>query len=56
MSEAVTFSSTNMLEAYRGIRPIVTALSFLFASAERSACNALPDAKKLRLQGVSTNV
>lgn len=50
-NESVSFTSEGILAAYRGIRPIVTALSYSFASAERSAFNAQPNAAALRLEG-----
>ncbi|MBL8267046.1 serine hydrolase, partial [Steroidobacter sp.] len=51
-NEAVSFTSDGILAAYRGIRPVVTALSYSFASAERSGFNALPNAKALRVEGM----
>lgn len=49
--ESVTFTAVDIAAAYRGLRPIVTALSFSFASPERSAFNAQPNAAQLRLEG-----
>lgn len=50
--ETVTFSANDVVAAYRGIGPIVTALAFSFADAESSVVDRLPNAPALRQQGM----
>lgn len=50
-NETVSFTAKDILDAYRGIRPIVSALAFSFSDATQSAFNAQPDARMLKLQG-----
>ena len=51
-NETVSFVASDMVDAYRRIRPIVTALSFSFSDAELAAFNAQPNAADLRFKGM----
>jgi hypothetical protein len=51
-NEQVSFTASNMVAAYNGMGPIVTALAFSFSDAEFSAFNTQPDAGQQRQKGM----
>lgn len=51
-NETVSFVATDMADAYRRMRPIVTALSFSFSDAELAAFKAQPNASELEFKGM----
>jgi D-amino peptidase len=51
-NEQVSFTASDMVTAYNGMGPIVTALAFSFSDSEFSAFNAQPDAAQQRQKGM----
>lgn len=50
-NETVSFSAKDIFDAYRGIRPIVSALAFSFSDATLSPFHAQPEARAMKFQG-----
>lgn len=50
-NDTASFLASDMAAAYRGIRPLVTALAFSFSDATLSAFRALPEADELKHAG-----